>query len=131
MKEENYNPYKAAIESIAEICEKYGSFSGDTGLSRANDFLDNVRVKCKDATEYANKCCGETSGEQSNKDSVKDLCKTCSHYWSDFPLPLDCYVPHCEILDARGVDMTHDVVPYPCLKCPFGQYKEKPAENKQ
>lgn len=31
----------------------------------------------------------------------KDLCKTCEHYWLDFPLPLDRIEAHCEILDEK------------------------------
>ena len=52
----------------------------------------------------------------------KDLCKTCEHYWVDFPMPLDRYISHCEILDEKygliGTIMD-EKVPYPCLKCPF------------
>ena len=57
----------------------------------------------------------------------KDLCKTCKHYWTDFPLPLDSVVPHCEILDKKyGLSVNMDEkVPYPCLKCPFNSYKNK------
>lgn len=43
------NPYEDAISSIKEMCEKYGDFSDE----RASDFLNNVRVKCKDVIEYA------------------------------------------------------------------------------
>ncbi len=42
-----YNPYKEVVESIAEMCEKYTS-----PTSNLSDFLDNVKVKCKDAKEY-------------------------------------------------------------------------------
>jgi hypothetical protein len=45
---DNYNPYKATIESISQMCAKYGTFADD----RANDFANNIRVKCKDAVEY-------------------------------------------------------------------------------
>ena len=57
----------------------------------------------------------------------KDLCKTCEHYWTDFPLPLDHYEPHCEILDEKyGLSANMDErVEYPCLKCPFNCYKKK------
>ena len=57
----------------------------------------------------------------------KDLCKTCKHYWQDFPLPLDRVVSHCEILDEMdGLSANMDKkVPYPCLKCPFNSYKKK------
>ena len=60
----------------------------------------------------------------------KDLCKTCKYYWTDFPLPLDHVVPHCEILDKKkglSADMDNEVS-YPCLECPFNCYTRK--ENK-
>ena len=43
-----YNPYKAVVESIAEMCKHYDKASHN-GL---RDFYDNVKVKCKDAKEY-------------------------------------------------------------------------------
>lgn len=43
-----YNPYKAVVESIAEMCKHYDKAS-HSGL---RDFYDNVKVKCKDAQEY-------------------------------------------------------------------------------
>ena len=57
----------------------------------------------------------------------KDLCKTCEHYWVDFPLPLDHVEAHCEILDDEKGLLANmdDIVPYPCLKCPFNCYKKK------
>ena len=42
-----YNPYKAVVESIAAMVEKYAPFD-----SNLQDFYDNVKVKCKDAKEY-------------------------------------------------------------------------------
>jgi len=58
------------------------------------------------------------------KQDNKDLCKTCKHYWKDFPLPLDRVISHCEILDEKyGLSINmDDKVPYPCLKCPFNSY---------
>jgi len=56
-----------------------------------------------------------------------DLCRTCKYYWLDFPMPLEKIVPHCEILDKKHeleVNM-NDIVPYPCLKCPFNCYTKK------
>ena len=49
-----YDPFKATVESILEMCEKYGSFESisEDERVRANDFLNNIRVKCKDAIEY-------------------------------------------------------------------------------
>lgn len=58
----------------------------------------------------------------------KDLCKTCKHYWTDFPLPLDHYEPHCEIIDEKyvnGVEKFAELVPYPCFECPFKCYIKK------
>ena len=43
-----YNPYKAVVESIAEMCKHYDKAS-HSGL---RDFYDNVKVKCKEAKEY-------------------------------------------------------------------------------
>lgn len=56
-----------------------------------------------------------------------DLCQTCTHYWLDFPMPLDRYVPHCEILDTSPCvhGKLDEIVPCPCLKCPFGCYEKQ------
>lgn len=59
-------------------------------------------------------------------DKQKDLCQTCEHYWLDFPMPLEQYVSHCEILDQKCTNKTmDDIVPYPCLECPFNSYLPK------
>ena len=66
----------------------------------------------------------------------KDLCKTCGHYWLDFPMPLDEYIGHCEILDrmpsllrgSKGNAMD-EIVPYPCLECPFNSYIKKEGKS--
>ena len=57
----------------------------------------------------------------------KDLCQTCKHYWQDFPMPLEEVISHCEILDEKqGLEANmDDIVPYPCLKCPFDCYAKK------
>ena len=56
-----------------------------------------------------------------------DLCRTCKHYWKDFPMPLEKVIPHCEILDEKhGLEVNmDDKVTYPCLKCPFDCYIKK------
>ena len=60
--------------------------------------------------------------EQENK----DLCKTCKHFWLDFPMPCDHYVSHCDIVDKRcGMKEMDEIVPYPCTKCPFECYSKK------
>ncbi len=52
----------------------------------------------------------------------KDLCKTCGRFWLDFPMPLDHYEAHCEVLDNNGGGLLDDKVSYPCLECPFNAY---------
>ena len=60
----------------------------------------------------------------------KDLCKTCSHFWEDFPIPLDRFIAHCDIVDKeKGFKKLDDVVPYPCLECPFNSYSPKQKDN--
>lgn len=54
---ENYNPYKATVESISAMVKKYASSGSDL-----KDFYDNVKVKCKDAAEY-DKTFHEEQGE--------------------------------------------------------------------
>lgn len=44
----DYNPYKATVESIATMVEKYAN------TDDLKDFYDNIKVKCKDAVEYDN-----------------------------------------------------------------------------
>ena len=56
------------------------------------------------------------------KHMPEDLCKSCIHFWVDFPMPLSEL--HCEILDEKGKLLTKDIVPFPCLKCPFDNYKK-------
>ena len=55
----------------------------------------------------------------------KDLCETCERFWLDFPMPLDKYIAHCEVLDKKGGGLLDDVVEHPCLKCPFNSYSKK------
>lgn len=52
----DYNPYKATVESITTMVEKYAS-------GNLRDFYDNIKVKCKDAMEYDNTWI-EKQGEQ-------------------------------------------------------------------
>lgn len=61
-----------------------------------------------------------------NEDKEKDLCQTCEHYWVDFPMPLEQYISHCDVLDGMlGKGSMDDEVDYPCLECPFNAYKKK------
>lgn len=51
---------------------------------------------------------------------MKDLCATCKHRWTDFPMPLEEAIPHCDFVNEkyRFVSM-NEIVPYPCTKYPF------------
>lgn len=56
----------------------------------------------------------------------EDLCKTCVNHWTDFPLPLDQAESHCTVVDEKfGFGKMNEVVPYPCLECPFNCYSER------
>ena len=56
----------------------------------------------------------------------KDLCKTCSHYWVDYPFPIEQCIEHCEIADEKiGFGKMDEVVLYPCVDCPFNAYQKK------
>lgn len=56
----------------------------------------------------------------------KDLCKTCEYYWTDFPLPLEKIICHCDIVDKKYNFKPMDAyVSYPCLECPFDSYVKK------
>ena len=60
------------------------------------------------------------------QEEEQDLCKTCEHYWKDFPMPLDEVISHCEILDKSSIRKSMDeFVSYPCVKCPFDLYNQK------
>jgi len=51
LQDENYDANKSAISSIKKMCDSYERVGVFTD-KRAVDFLNNVRVKCKDAQEY-------------------------------------------------------------------------------
>ena len=57
---------------------------------------------------------------------MKDLCSTCKHHWTDFPLPLEEAIAHCDFVDEKyGFVSMDEIVPYPCAKCPFNSYEQK------
>ena len=96
-----YDPFKATVESILEMCEKYGSFESisEDERVRANDFLNNIRVKCKDAIEYDKLFLANMDKDLKNAvdsyyhmhaDKNLDymfLAKTASHFIISFGLP--------------------------------------------
>lgn len=65
------------------------------------------------------------------EDKVKDLCKSCKHFWLDFPIPTEIYIAHCEVLDKNDGGLLDEVVKYPCIKCPFNAYKAKSDHGNQ
>ncbi len=60
-----YNPYKETVKSIANMCDKYANKMNNE--EDANDFLQNVKVKCKDAIEF------EKQGEKNNQETAEDI----------------------------------------------------------
>ena len=57
---------------------------------------------------------------------MKDLCATCKHHWTDFPLPLEEAIPHCDFVDEKyGFVSMDEIVSYPCTKCLFNSYEQK------
>lgn len=49
----DYNPYKATVESIADMVERYSELQS---IEELKDFYNNVRVKCQDAFDYGKVC---------------------------------------------------------------------------
>lgn len=49
---DTYNPYKVVVKSIAEMVERYELYHKFYIDSNLSDFLNNVKIKCKDAMEY-------------------------------------------------------------------------------
>ena len=47
----DYDPYKATVESIADMVEKYSKLQS---LEELKHFYNNVKVKCREAVEYDN-----------------------------------------------------------------------------
>ena len=60
-----YNPYKETVKSIANMCDKYATKMNNE--EDANDFLQNVKVKCKDAIEF------EKQGVKNNQETAEDI----------------------------------------------------------
>ena len=58
----------------------------------------------------------------------KDICQKCKNYWLDFPVPFEYYESHCLIIDkdSRFIGkVMSEIVPFPCLECPFDSYVDK------
>lgn len=105
---QDYNPYKATIESIAAMVEKYAN--GDL-----KDFYDNIKVKCKDAMEYNNtwnKKQDEQNPAWSEEDedaigmaikALEDLCDVDDHTASfvGHNLPFDEAVKRLKVLKPQ------------------------------
>lgn len=51
--EDDYNPYKEVVKSIADMAERYSELQT---LEELKDFYNNVRVKCQDAFDYEKVC---------------------------------------------------------------------------
>lgn len=62
---DDYNPYKEVVKSISDMVERYSDADSDL-----IDFYDNVKVKCREAVEYAQKWCKKQE-EQKTSDGLK------------------------------------------------------------
>lgn len=51
--DDDYNPYKATVESLADMVERYAELQS---LEELKDFYNNVKIKCRDAFEYGRVC---------------------------------------------------------------------------
>jgi len=72
----NYDPYKATVESIADMVEKYSELQT---LEELKHFYNNVKVKCKEAIEYDKKWCKKQDEKPTNnkpKFKVGDVMRT-------------------------------------------------------
>lgn len=49
----DYDPYKATVESIADMVERYSELQS---IEELKDFYNNVKIKCRDAFEYGKVC---------------------------------------------------------------------------
>lgn len=105
-----------------EELEKYNQYGPNI-----EDCLDLGEAHCKQMMETMH---GDVDAKS------KDLCEKCDHHWLDFPLPLDRYVSHCEVLDEKigynpfkSAKEMDDVVPYPCIECPFNSFLPKKDEK--
>ena len=58
--EDNYDPYKATVESIADMVEKYSELQS---LEELKHFYNNVKVKCREAVEYDNTWCKQSKSK--------------------------------------------------------------------
>lgn len=54
VEETDYDPYKATVESIADMVESYSELQS---IEELKDFYNNVKIKCRDAFEYDNTWC--------------------------------------------------------------------------
>lgn len=62
---DDYDPYKATVESIADMVERYSDAGSDL-----QDFYDQVRARCREAVEYEKKWI-KNQGEQKSFNTVK------------------------------------------------------------
>jgi hypothetical protein len=60
---DDYNPYKATVESIADMAERYSELQS---LEELKDFYNNVKIKCRDAFEYGRVCMINQGEEPTN-----------------------------------------------------------------
>lgn len=110
----DYNPYKATVESISAMVEKYTSFD-----SNLQDFYNNVKIKCKDAAEY-----DKTWPE--NQDYQKPAAYFYCKYEGVMPLCSDCKRNHLNSKYETEEIETWMVPALRCTKRCFSYIQQKP-----
>jgi hypothetical protein len=74
--DDDYDPYKATVESIADMVERYSELQS---IEELKDFYNNVRVKCQDAFDYGRVCMinqDEEPDDNKPKFKVGDVMRT-------------------------------------------------------
>ena len=77
---DDYDPYKATVESIADMVERYSELQS---LEELKDFYNNVRIKCRDAFDY-----GKVHMINLDKEINPDKWYTCIESWSTIDMKI-------------------------------------------
>lgn len=67
---DNYDPYKATVESIADMVDRYSELQS---IEELKDFYNNVRVKCQDAFDYGKVCMINQDEEPDDKEDKDEV----------------------------------------------------------
>jgi ribonuclease HII len=83
---DNYDPYKATVESIADMVERYSELQS---IEELKDFYNNVRVKCQDAFDYGRVCMINLDEEHDDVFEINpDKWYTCIKEWQSIDMKI-------------------------------------------